>query len=80
MVSRHWLEKTPGMFTVNRSGIQLGTRTVGEAYHVTWESPDEECSVASFWLGEKQSPAEAHLRATALADELNGRSVGASRG
>ena len=54
-----------------RSSMQLGTRKVGEAWHVQYKTDEEEESIASFWVGDRQSAMMARIRADVLAAELN---------
>jgi hypothetical protein len=61
-----------GTFTVHRSGIQVGMKTLSDGYHVHWKTRWEEESVASFWIG-LLTAEESERRATTLAGELNAR-------
>ena len=51
--------------------MQLGTRKVGEAWHVQYKTATEEESIASFWVGDRQPSVVARARADMLAAELN---------
>ena len=65
------MSKPVAPFTVYRSSMQLGTRKVGEAWHVEYRIDFEVESIASLWVGDRQPSVVARGRADQLADKLN---------
>jgi hypothetical protein len=76
------------IYTVHRSGIQVGMKTLSDGYHVERVTRWSTDSIASFWIGEHLPANEAEALAGALAERMNaaepqrtgGIPIGAKRG
>jgi hypothetical protein len=58
-------------YVVRRTAMHVGTKRVADQFAVEWNTPMEEDSIASFWIGPRMPEAEAKARAEALAAGLN---------